>query len=84
MRTRFLARISAQGRIRDAVVGLQSFPSLLGAPQLPSSSAIARQVCHLPRSRRIRAYPRTVGDCPDFAQSSEQNGTVPLSETVPG
>ncbi len=24
----------------------------------------------------------TVGDCPDFAQSAEQNGTVPFSETV--
>ncbi len=22
------------------------------------------------------------GDCPDFAESSEQNGTVPLSEAV--
>jgi hypothetical protein len=29
-----------------------------------------------------RAYPRTVGDCPDFAVPWEQNGTVPLSETV--
>jgi hypothetical protein len=25
---------------------------------------------------------KTVGDCPDFAQSAEQNGTVPFSETV--
>ena len=32
----------------------------------------------------FRAYPRTVGDCPDFAQSSEQNGTVPLSQMVLG
>ena len=32
----------------------------------------------------LRAYPRTGGDCPSFAQSSEQNGTVPLSETVLG
>ena len=23
-----------------------------------------------------------VGDCPDFAQSAEQNGTVPLSQTI--
>jgi len=34
--------------------------------------------------RRLRAYPRTVGDCPDFAESSKQNGTVPFSETVFG
>ena len=25
---------------------------------------------------------KTAGDCPDFAQSSEQNETVPLSEAV--
>ena len=25
---------------------------------------------------------KTVGDCPNFAESSEQNGTVPFSETV--
>jgi hypothetical protein len=25
---------------------------------------------------------KTVGDCPDFAKSAKQNGTVPLSETV--
>jgi hypothetical protein len=36
------------------------------------------------RRGRFRAYPRTGGDCPDFAQSAEQNGTVPLSETVLG
>ena len=50
--------------------------------------------------RELRAYPRTVGDCPDFAESSgfgefgstelaelsraEQNETVPFSETVLG
>ena len=31
-----------------------------------------------------RGRPKTVGDCPNFAESSEQNGTVPLSETVSG
>jgi hypothetical protein len=25
-------------------------------------------------------YPKTDGDCPDFAEPAEQNGTVPLSE----
>jgi predicted nicotinamide N-methyase len=30
------------------------------------------------------AYPRTAGDRPDFAESSEQNGTVPFSEAVLG
>ena len=30
----------------------------------------------------IRTGFKTVGDCPNFAQSAEQNGTVPLSETV--
>ena len=32
--------------------------------------------------RFARSSFKTVGDCPDFAQSSEQNGTVPFSETV--
>jgi hypothetical protein len=30
---------------------------------------------------RLRAYPRTGGDRPNFAESAEQNGTVPFSET---
>ena len=25
----------------------------------------------------LKAYPKTAGDCPNFAESSEQNGTVP-------
>jgi hypothetical protein len=29
----------------------------------------------------LRACNKTVGDCPDFAESSEQNGTVPFSGT---
>ena len=33
-------------------------------------------------SERVRASNKTAGDCPDFAESSEQNGTVPLSEAV--
>jgi hypothetical protein len=36
------------------------------------------------RFGRLIAYPETVGDCPDFAESAEQNGTVPLSSTVFG
>ena len=45
----------------------------------------------------MKAYPKTAGDCPDFAQSArfdrltalskvegEQNGTVPFSEAVFG
>ncbi len=32
----------------------------------------------------LRAYPKTVGDCPKFAESSEQIGTVPLRQTVFG
>jgi hypothetical protein len=35
-------------------------------------------------SIQFRAYPRTGGDCPNFAVPWEQNGTVPLSETVFG
>ncbi len=31
-----------------------------------------------------RGGPRTVGDCPDFAEPAKQNGTVPLSQTVHG
>jgi hypothetical protein len=34
------------------------------------------------RPRESRTSFKTVGDCPDFAQSSEQNGTVPFSERV--
>ena len=34
--------------------------------------------------RLVTAYPRTVGDCPNFAQSAEQNGTVPFAQTVLG
>src|SRR5206468_2511983 len=30
----------------------------------------------------LKGCQKTAGDCPDFAQSSEQNGTVPLSEEV--
>jgi hypothetical protein len=29
-------------------------------------------------------YPKTAGDCPDFAESSQQNGTVPLPVAVFG
>ena len=32
--------------------------------------------------RVLRSSFKTVGDCPDFAKSAEQNGTVPFSETV--
>ena len=31
---------------------------------------------------KIRDDLKTAGDCPDFAESSEQNGTVPLSGVV--
>ena len=34
------------------------------------------------QQREARSSFKTVGDCPDFAQSSEQNVTVPFSETV--
>jgi len=30
----------------------------------------------------IRDSNKTVGDCPNFAEASEQNGAVPFSETV--
>jgi hypothetical protein len=30
----------------------------------------------------VRACNETVGGCPNSAESSEQNGTVPFSETV--
>ena len=33
---------------------------------------------------RFRADPKTAGDCPNFAESSEENGTVPFSEAVFG
>jgi hypothetical protein len=32
----------------------------------------------------MTAYPKTAGDCPDFAQSAEQNGSVPFSVVVFG
>jgi hypothetical protein len=35
-------------------------------------------------SAGLGAYPKSGGDCPDFAESSEQNGTVPFSELVFG
>jgi hypothetical protein len=38
----------------------------------------------VPRRIRLKAYLKTAGDCPNFAQSSEQNGTVPFSEAVFG
>jgi hypothetical protein len=34
------------------------------------------------RSKPFRNSSKTGGDCPNFAESSQQNGTVPLSETV--
>ncbi len=57
---------------------------------------IWRRMCMLsPPARALSAYPRTVGDCPDFAVPWEQGtvghvaarpmvGTVPFSETVLG
>ena len=32
--------------------------------------------------KTLRASNKTAGDCPNFAQSAEQNGTVPFSEAV--
>ncbi len=34
------------------------------------------------RPKGFRNSNKTIGDCPDFAESAEQNGTVPLSGTV--
>jgi hypothetical protein len=34
--------------------------------------------------RIFKAYPKTAGDCPDFAESSEPNGTVPFDFAVFG
>jgi hypothetical protein len=31
-----------------------------------------------------RLFLKTVGDCPDFSESAEKNGTVPFSETFAG
>ena len=50
-----------------------------GASFLPRTPGVAGAG---PASRPLRAYPKTAGDCPDFAESSEQNGTVPFSEAV--
>ena len=33
---------------------------------------------------KIRDDLKTAGDCPDFAESSERNGTVPLSGVLRG
>ena len=35
-----------------------------------------------PAAVRFRNSNKTDGDCPDFAESAEQNGTVPLAEAV--
>jgi hypothetical protein len=48
-------------------------------PQMAAASVAIAKLCG-----RLRAYPRTAGDCPNFAQSSEQNGTVPFSDAVFG
>lgn len=39
---------------------------------------------HSLRERRFIAYPKIVGDFPNVAESSEQTGTGPFSETVLG
>ena len=50
---------------------------LLGHGRPPKARASFRLASSLTRTGF-----KTVGDCPDFAQSAEQNGTVPFSETV--
>ncbi len=47
-----------------------AFAPFHGAPWLP------------PRVNILRNSNKTGGDCPDFAESSQQNGTVSLSQTV--
>jgi len=49
---------------------------------LDSGRRLAEWIDHA--EQFVRAYPKTAGDCPNFAQSSEQNGTVPFSEAVLG
>ena len=56
--------------IRYLEMGCDYRITLLGASLLPTF--------HQP----TRSGFKTVGDCPNFAQSAEQNGTVPFSETV--
>lgn len=52
------------GRILLSVLGL--------APENPPAEFAA--------TGALRVCPKRAGDCPNFAESSEQNGTVPLSE----
>ena len=57
------------------------------SPSPPAPAAIARSRAKADRparSKRLRAYPKTDGDCPDFAEPAEQNGTVPFSGAVFG
>jgi hypothetical protein len=67
------------------------YPKLLSySPNIsPHNAARHRQIRtragFLPRiigDTYTRSGFKTVGDCPNFAQSAEQNGTVPFSETV--
>ncbi len=54
-------------------------------PLAMSLPELARwEVCWLGAVSALRADPTTDGDCPNFAQSAEQNGTVPFSEAVFG
>jgi hypothetical protein len=43
------------------------------------AAAVARRP-----SARFNAYPKTDGDCPDFAEPAKQKGTVPFSQAVFG
>ena len=70
------------------------FVSALASAGL-ASSATAREDCRKSNSPRsnspksgqlvldaLSASNKMDGDCPDFAESAEQNGTVPLSEAI--
>jgi hypothetical protein len=37
---------------------------------------------HDVNNNKLRAPIKMAGDCPNFAESSQQNGTVPLSEAI--
>jgi hypothetical protein len=57
---------------------------------LDSSLLISKLIPWVPRAIAargtflvfLRASDKTAGDCPNFAESAEQNGTVPFSEAV--
>jgi hypothetical protein len=68
----------------DGVDGSRALVMKLVAAGVAESASLAPSTCAKPdigsANERciLKAYPKSVGDCPNFAQSAEQNGTVPI------